>query len=120
MKIKKLTIILIIAFLLAFICSTNIFAETENSEKNIGISYTTHVQNIGWQDLSENGEMAGTSGLSYRLEGIKINLLNAPKNAKVNYQVHVQNIGWQGLKENGEMAGTSGLSYRLEGIKINL
>ena len=120
MKIKKLSIILIIAFLLAFICSTNIFAETENSEKNIGISYTTHVQNIGWQDLRENGEMAGTSGLSYRLEGIKINLLNAPKNAKINYQVHVQNIGWQGIKENGELAGTSGLSYRLEGIKISL
>ena len=93
---------------------------TINLDRSMKIKYTTHVQNIGWQNYVRNGEMAGTSGQSLRLEGIKIDLLNAPKNGKVNYQVHVQNIGWQGLRENGEMAGTSGLSYRLEGIKINL
>ena len=35
------------------------------------ILYTTHVQNIGWQKYVKNGEMAGTSGRSLRLEGNK-------------------------------------------------
>jgi uncharacterized protein YjdB len=36
------------------------------------IRYQCHVQDIGWQDWSVNGEMAGTSGQSKRLEAIRI------------------------------------------------
>ena len=36
------------------------------------ISYSTHVQNVGWQDSVYDGEMSGTSGQSLRLEAIKI------------------------------------------------
>ena len=38
------------------------------------VLYNTHIQNIGWQSYTKNGEIAGTVGRSLRLEGIKINL----------------------------------------------
>ena len=91
------------------------------------INYQTHVQNIGWQNYVSNGAMSGTSGLAYRLEGIRINLSNSLYNGEVRYITHVQNVGWQGDRNNSstwcrnnEMAGTEGLAYRLEGIQIQL
>lgn len=51
--------------------------------------------------------MAGTSGKSYRVEALNINLINAPSNAKILYRTHVQNIGWQQWKSDGELTGTS-------------
>ena len=88
--------------------------------QTLGVSYRTHVENIGWQDWRQNGVMAGTSGMSYRLEGINIQLVGPSTGLKIKYQVHVENIGWQEWKTDGEMAGTSGMSYRLEGIRISL
>ncbi len=88
--------------------------------QTLGVSYRTHVENIGWQDWKENGVIAGTSGMSYRLEGINIQLIGPSAGLKIKYQVHVENIGWQDWKEQGDMAGTSGMSYRLEGIRILL
>ena len=84
------------------------------------ISYTTHVESIGWQDSVFDGEMAGTSGKSLRLEGIKINLENKEYTGNIEYSTHVQNIGWQNFVKNGEMSGTSGQGLRLEAIKIRL
>lgn len=85
---------------------------------NPSATYQTHVQDYGWQEWKNDGEMSGTSGQSKRLEGINIKLENL--NGNVEYQTHVQSIGWQGWKSNGAMAGTSGQSKRLEAIKIKL
>ena len=90
------------------------------NENKLGVTYRTHVQDIGWQNYVQNEQISGTSGKSLRLEGINIKLTNNNSNLKIKYQVHVQNIGWQNWKTDGEMAGTQGLSYRLEGIKIKL
>ena len=69
----------------------------------------------------QNGEMAGTSGKSLRLEAMNIKLLNnEDKNLHIKYQVHVQDEGWQNWRTDGEMAGTSGKSLRLEAIRILL
>jgi len=84
------------------------------------IRYQTHVQNIGWQGLVGEGIMSGTSGKSYRLEGIKIQLANIDYDGDIEYKTHVQNEGWQDWVKNGQMSGTSGKSYRLEGIRIRL
>ena len=84
------------------------------------ISYSTHVQNIGWQAKKFNGDMAGTTGRSLRLEGIKINLENSGYAGDVEYSTHIQNIGWQNYVKNGELSGTTGRSLRLEAIKIKL
>ena len=84
------------------------------------LTYTSHVQDIGWQDYVQEGEQSGTSGQSLRLEGIKINLDNAGIGGSIEYCTHVQNISWQSFVGNNEVAGTSGQSLRLEAIRIRL
>ena len=84
------------------------------------VSYQTHVQDIGWQGIKYDGEEAGTSGQSKRLEAINISLSNPLYSGSIEYQTHVQDVGWQGWKANGQMAGTSGQSKRLEAIRIKL
>ena len=84
------------------------------------VNYTTHVQNVGWQSYVKNGAMAGTSGKSLRIEGIKIKLSNTPVAGGIQYRTHVQNIGWQDWVQNDIMAGTSGKGLRLEAIQIKL
>lgn len=81
------------------------------------VHYSTHVQNIGWQNYVENGEMSGTSGKSLRLEGIKIVL---PGESGIEYTTHVQNKGWLPWVSDNAISGTTGQSLRLEGIKIKL
>ena len=89
--------------------------------KHVEVSYTTHVQNIGWQNYVSNGEMAGTSGRALRLEGIKIKLVDQPYSGNIEYKTHIQNIGWElAYKRNNDISGTVGLSYRLEAIQIRL
>ena len=39
-----------------------------NADKNLNIKYQVHVQNIGWQGEKQNGEMAGTTGESLKIE----------------------------------------------------
>ena len=95
--------------------TSNVFVK-----KPTQVIYSTHVQNIGWQNAKTNGEIAGTTGQSLRLEGINVNLSNLEFSGGITYQTHVQNIGWQGWKSNGQMAGTEGKSLRLEAIRIKL
>ena len=91
----------------------------EEPEKEPSICYTTHIQDIGWQNQVKDGEIAGTEGQSKRLEAIKITLKDL-KDVKIKYQTHVQDIGWQDWKYDGTLAGTEGESKRLEAIKIEL
>ena len=92
------------------------------NRKAHSITYQTHVQRQGWQSYKKDGAVAGTSGKSLRLEGIKIK-----PNGKwaysggVQYRTHVQNIGWEKTwKSNGNMSGTQGRSLRLEAIQLKL
>ena len=91
----------------------------EEPEKEPSICYTTHIQDIGWQNQIKDGEIAGTEGQAKRLEAIKITLKDL-KDVKVKYQTHIQDIGWQDWKYDGTLAGTEGQSKRLEAIKIEL
>ena len=94
---------------------------TEKEIQPVDISYTTHVENIGWQDYVSNGVMAGTSGKSLRLEGIKVKLENNSYGGDILYRTHIENIGWEdSFKENDAMSGTSGKALRLEAIEIKL
>ena len=85
---------------------------------SIAVKYRTHVQDIGWQGWKSNGETAGTSGQSLRLEGMYIEIDGADN--AVEYRTHVQNIGWQNWVNEGDMTGTNGRSLRLEAIEIRL
>ena len=93
---------------------------TQDAYRQRYVSYQTHVQDIGWQGIKYDGEEAGTSGQSKRLEAINISLSNPLYSGSIEYQTHVQDIGWQGWKANGQIAGTSGQSKRLEAIRIKL
>lgn len=91
---------------------------------DIGVSYQVHGQTYGWnQSAMTNGETAGTTGRSKRLEAIIISLTgkDLPDGASIIYQVHGQSYGWsQPAKADGAIAGTTGKSKRLEAIKITL
>lgn len=91
----------------------------EEPEKEPSICYTTHIQDIGWQNQVKDGKMAGTEGQAKRLEAIKITLKDL-SGVKIKYQTHIQDIGWQDWKYDGTLAGTEGQSKRLEAIKIEL
>ena len=84
------------------------------------VSYSTHVQNVGWQNPVQNGAMAGTTGRALRLEAFRANITNTSMPGGIEYRTHVQNIGWQGFVSNGAIAGTTGRSLRLEAIEIRL
>ena len=111
-KSFKILISLLFAFTIWICCNMYKVNATD-------ISYETHVQDIGWQEEVSDGETAGTSGQSKRLEAIKINLNGQSENA-IEYRTHIQDIGWQDWKLNGELSGTEGQAKRLEAIQINL
>ena len=88
---------------------------------DIKVSYSTHVQNIGWQDYVSNGAQAGTDHKSLRMEAMKIKLENNPYEGNIEYKTHIQDIGWEtGFKKNDEMTGTAHRSLRLEAIEVKL
>lgn len=80
------------------------------------IVYEAHVENIGWQGPKRNGETAGTTGQSLRLEALTVRLENT--NANLEMEGHVENKGWTSVRTNGEIFGTVGEGLRLEAIKI--
>lgn len=84
------------------------------------VQYSTHVQDYGWQNFVADGCMAGTSGESKRLEGIRIQLSNQLYEGNIEYNTHVQDYGWLEYVRNGQVSGTSGESKRLEAIQIRL
>ncbi len=89
------------------------------------VLYRAHVENIGWQDWTSNGGMAGTSGQGLRVESLQIKLVKKGSQTAASdggpglvYVAHVQDIGWGAQLTAGETAGTSGQSLRVEALKI--
>lgn len=131
---KKFLRSVVILILMAVVTGTlpiTAFAENSNSENTKtpampSCRYQTHVQNVGWQDYVAEGEMSGTEGRSFRLEGIRIDLDPAGYDLGIQYQTHIQNIGWEvdvdgnGWKTANQFSGTEGRGYRLEAIQMKL
>ena len=95
---------------------------TDNSflEKEAGIIYSAHVQDIGWQDYVSDGAIAGTTGKNKQIEAIKIQLDNLNMSGDVKYKAHVQDVGWQDYVFGGKIAGTVGKNKQVEAICIEL
>ena len=104
------------------VCIDNIKLEKiETPEpKELLVSGSAHVQELGWQDYVTDGELIGTSGQAKRLEAVRIRLENNSLKGSIVYRAHVQDIGWQDYVTDGELAGTTGKSKRLEAIEINV
>lgn len=83
-----------------------------------GIKYEAHLEDIGWQGWKSNGERAGTTGESRRLEAIRI---DAP-NLIVEAEAHIQDVGWinYGVINKDTIIGTVGESKRLECLRLKI
>lgn len=86
----------------------------------VAITYSAHVQNLGWQNWVSNGEKAGTSGKSLRLEAIKISLVNPSLKGSIEYRAHMQNIGWKPWVADGQIGGQTGKGLRMEAVQVRL
>ncbi|MDP4143197.1 MAG: Ig-like domain-containing protein [Bacillota bacterium] len=87
------------------------------------IEYQAHVQNIGWQNWVDSGNVAGTTGQSLRMEAIRIRFkapYNNDHNLHIMYRAHVANLGWLPWVKDGEVAGTTGQSLRMEALEIKI
>ena len=88
-----------------------------------GISYSSHIQKIGWQEPVLDGGISGTTGEARRLEAVQIQLseqFHAVFTGSIIYRTHVQTYGWQNWVQEGEVSGTTGEAKRLEAIEIQL
>ena len=80
------------------------------------IEYQAHVENIGWQGWKKDGEVAGTTGQSLRLEALRIKC-----NKILEVEEHIENIGWTPKFKSKEFViGTEGRQLRLEAFRINV
>ena len=79
------------------------------------ISYSSQIQDIGWQGYVSNGEISGTIGQGKRLEAIKI----TTNNGVISYKTHIQDLGWIDTVDNNKVSGTVGQGKRMEAIIIN-
>ena len=84
------------------------------------VTYSAHVQDVGWQADVSNGALAGTTGRALRMEAFKISAGQMGVSGSITYQAHVQDIGWQAAVKDGAVAGTIGQSKRVEAVKISL
>lgn len=85
------------------------------------ISYSAHVQDIGWQLSVSDGQEAGTDGLSKRVECVRLSLTGeAAKYYDIWYRAYVQDYGWLDWTCNGGQAGTSGIGFRPEQFQVKI
>lgn len=89
-------------------------------KKSTEISYSAHVQDIGWQRYVSNGQTAGTEGRNKQMEALKIQLQNQDCEGSVQYKAHVEDIGWQKYVSANRVSGTEGKNKQIEAIAIEL
>lgn len=79
------------------------------------IKYKGHIQNIGWAEWVQDGEVCGTVGESKRLEALQID-----SNLEIEVDAHIENIGWvnYGKINKDTIIGTVGQSLRLECLRL--
>ena len=96
--------------------------ETEATQPMPNVVYKGHVQRIGWQEERRNGELAGTEGMSLRMESMQIWLIgaNGEQIPGISYKAHVQGYGWMDWVGDGAIGGTTGESKRIEALKVKL
>ena len=98
-------------------------AKADASSHPATVYYRVHVQNVGTQSWRKDGQTAGTSGRSLRLESIEFEV-DGDLSGAIYCQVHVQDVGWQRLQSasvgKSAKSGTEGRSLRLEAVKFTL
>lgn len=95
------------------------------AKNNNQLWYRAHCQNLGWLDPVHDGQTAGTTGFSTRLEALLLDLRTIREkypDAKLSGDFHIQDIGWVHIDdiEHDTILGTIGKSLRLEAFKLHL
>ena len=88
------------------------------SVNNNELYYQAHCQKLGWLEQVKDGQIAGTTGQSLRLEALKI---NPPEGIEFKVTAHIQSYGnkeYTISNGNSEIIGTVGKGRRLEAITI--
>ncbi len=98
----------------------NVIGNKYSGDNTVGITYQGYVEGTGWQSVSQNDAILGTTGNGLRLEAIKINLNNASAGMRIKYQANIQNTGWTSWTYDGGQVGTPGQGLRIEAIRIKL
>lgn len=82
------------------------------------INYRVHQQSVGWLPRVEDGQVAGVTGFSKRIEAIKIDC--KMPGVKIKAKGHIQGIGWKDYGEitSDTVIGTTGQEKRLEAISL--
>ena len=82
------------------------------------INYRVHQQSVGWLPHVEDGQVAGVTGFSKRIEAIKIDC--KMPGVKIHAKGHIQGIGWEDYGEitSDTVIGTTGQEKRLEAISL--
>lgn len=79
------------------------------------LTYKVHIQDNGWTNWENAGEIAGTTGEGKRVEAI---ILEGHNGLALSYRVHMEGLGWSDWVGNGQVAGTTGQCRRIEAIEI--
>ena len=99
---------------------SSILADEQDQLYNNGeVYYSSHVQDVGWQDSVTSGQISGTVGQAKQIEAIKLTLPNS-ETGSIYYSTHVQDIGCQGEVSDGEISGTVGQAKQVEALKMHL
>lgn len=93
--------------------------ELKNAPKSAHIKYKAHVQDIGWMDYVQDGQIAGIIEHNLKVEAIQIKL-EGMDSYTVEYKAHVQDIGWTNWYIDGETAGTTGQNKKIEAIQVRI
>ena len=82
------------------------------------ISYSAHVQDLGWLPSVTEGSVAGTTGRGLRMEALRVSLGSSAAAGSVEMRAHVSDLGWQDWSEGS--CGTTGAGHALEAVCIRL
>lgn len=93
--------------------------ENESVSQDPEIFITAHVAQIGWQEPVNEGEQAGTVGMSLPMEAVSIDWVDSEYEGDIEYRSHIANIGWES-DWTSEISGTTGKSLAMEAIQIRL
>ena len=96
---------------------------TLNGVPGYSLEYRVHSQGIGWTKWYSQGQLAGTMGMSKRIEAIQVRVVpntSLQNEPYVLAKAHVQTYGWKDWMPESCIVGTQGESKRVEAINLQV
>ncbi len=90
--------------------------------QEVSIGYSAHVQGNGWMEYVADGQTAGITGHSLRMEGVRLKLNKGDETLSggIEYRMHMQRYGWLGWARDNAVGGVVGESLRMEALQVRL